>query len=140
MDGIFKAALIIHILFGSVALFVAPACDDDQQGRPLAPALGQTFLLGDHGSGDHGCRDVAHPIRVVFPSRRFVQLLSGLYRVSRFVSQNSAATRYSRGLDRGFSDARRQRGVARLRCVFDADLEFWDGRSGFRSPGFSFRH
>ena len=25
MDGIFKAALIIHILFGSVALFVAPA-------------------------------------------------------------------------------------------------------------------
>ncbi len=140
MNGIFKTVLIIHILFGSVALFVAPAAMMTGKGRPLASPLGQGLLLGDHRRGDHGCRAVAHTVRVVFSAGRVVQLLPGIHRLSRSVSQNSAAARESRRLDRGLSDARRQRGTARLRCVFNADFELRDGRARLRSDRSSVRN
>ena len=44
MDGIFKTALIIHILFGSVALFVAPAAMLTGKGGPWHRRWGKIFF------------------------------------------------------------------------------------------------
>ena len=44
MDGIFKAALIIHILFGSVALFVAPAAMVTSKGGLWHRRWGKLFF------------------------------------------------------------------------------------------------